>query len=40
MLKKLQDEGESHDVIENKGSALKSVGESHDLYEINRVMRW
>jgi len=28
-----QDEGESHDVYENKGRILVSFGESHDVYE-------
>ena len=30
---KLQDEGESHDVDENKGSGPEAVGESHDVNE-------
>ena len=32
-----QDEGESHDVAENKRSAKELPGESHDLYENKQV---
>jgi hypothetical protein len=31
--RKLEDEGESHDVIENKGSGSEAIGESHDIAE-------
>jgi hypothetical protein len=31
--RKLEDEGESHDVVENKGSGWEAIGESHDVAE-------
>jgi hypothetical protein len=34
----LQDEGESHDVVENKRSASECLGESHDVIENKQLI--
>ena len=36
--KKSPDEGESHDVVENKGTTAKEFGESHDVIDAKRLI--